>query len=71
MKITLRVPDMYCPNCSMHLEGLEDDLQGVKKISASYKKLLMEVEFDDKILSIEQIIQAANKIGYHPELGTS
>jgi copper chaperone CopZ len=51
----------------MHLEGLEDELPGVKAISASYKKLMMEVEFDEKIVSIAQIIHAAEEIGYHPE----
>jgi copper chaperone len=68
MKVTFRVPDMDCPNCAMHLEGMEDDLQGVKKVSASYKKQLMEVEFDEAILSVNQIVQAATEICYHPEL---
>jgi copper chaperone CopZ len=67
MKKIFRVPDMECPNCAMHLEGLEDDLPGVKSIHASYKKLTMEVEFDEGQLTIEQIIQAANALGYHPE----
>jgi copper chaperone CopZ len=67
MKKTFRVPDMECPNCAMHLEGLEDELPGVKRIDASYKKQLMEVEFDETKVSIEQIISAANAIGYHPE----
>jgi len=52
----------------MHLEGLEDEIPGVKSISASYKKLTMEVEFDETKLTIEQIILAANEIGYHPEV---
>jgi copper chaperone len=67
MKITLRVPDMMCPNCAMHLEGLEDELQGVKRIHASYKKLTMEIEFDETKVTLEQIIQAAHALGYHPE----
>jgi len=69
MKKTFRVPDMTCPNCAMHLEGLEDDLPGVRRISASYKKLSMEVDFDENLLSEAQIIAAANRIGYHPEAG--
>ena len=52
----------------MHLQNLEDDLIGVKRIDASYKKMSMEVEFDETKLSVEQIIQAANALGYHPEL---
>lgn len=67
MKKIFNVPDMTCPNCAMHLEGLEDEVPGVKRITASYKKLNMEVEFDETKLTVEQIILAANKIGYHPE----
>jgi copper chaperone CopZ len=71
MKKTFHVPDMECPNCAMHLQNLEDDLFGVRRIDASYKKMSMEVEYDETKLSIEQIIQAANAIGYHPELKTA
>jgi copper chaperone CopZ len=70
MKKIFRVRDMECPNCAMHLEGLEDELKGVKRISASYKKQTMEVEFDEALLSVDQIIAAANAIGYHPEPAT-
>lgn len=51
----------------MHLEGLEDELPGVKQINASYRKQLMEVEFDETRLTVEQILAAAHAIGYHPE----
>ena len=68
MKTIFRVPDMECPNCAMHLEALEDSLPGVRRINASYKRQTMEVEFDELKLSIPQIIQAANAIGYHPEV---
>jgi copper chaperone CopZ len=69
-KITFRVPDMTCPNCAMHLEGLEDDVLGVNRVSASYKKGVMDVEFDDTTVTIDEIIAAANAIGYHPEATT-
>ena len=67
MKKIFKVPDMTCPNCAMHLEGLEDEVPGVQCITASYKKLTMEVEFDETKLTVEEIVLAANKIGYHPE----
>jgi copper chaperone CopZ len=67
-KLTFRVPDMQCPNCAMHLEGLEDELPGIKRIKASYKKQTMEVEFDETKLTVEQIIRAANALEYHPEV---
>ncbi len=67
MKKVFRVPDMECPNCAMHLEALEDELPGVKYIAASYRKMSMEVDFDETKLSVAEIIAAANAIGYHPE----
>jgi copper chaperone CopZ len=67
MKKVFRVPDMQCPNCAMHLEGLEDELPGVKRITASYKKQVMEVDFDETKVSVDQILSAANTLGYHPE----
>ena len=71
MKKSFHVPDMECPNCAMHLENLEDELPGVKRIDASYKKMSMDVEFDETKLTVAQIIQAANAIGYHPEPKTA
>lgn len=67
MKTIFKVPDMTCPNCAMHLEGLEDEVPGISRISASYKKLIMEVEFDETRVKIEDILKAAHEIGYHPE----
>lgn len=68
MKKIFHVPDMHCPSCVMHLEDLEDQLPGVKRINAMYKKQRMIVEFDEAVISVEQIIAAANTIGYHPVL---
>ena len=68
IKKIFRIPNMDCPNCAMHLEELEDKIPGVTHISASYKKLTMEVEFDDTIVTTETIIIAAHEIGYNAEL---
>jgi copper chaperone len=64
IKKTFSVPDMHCSNCSMKLEGLEDVLDGIKEIKASYHKQQMIVEFDETRVSEAQIIAAAKKKGY-------
>lgn len=64
IKKTFSVPDMHCSNCSMRLESIEDELDGIKEINASYHKQHMVVEFDETIVSEEQIIAAAKKKGY-------
>ncbi len=64
IKKTFSVPDMHCSNCSMKLESLEDILEGVKAINASYHKQQMVVEFDETRITEEQIIAAVKKKGY-------
>ena len=64
IKKTFKVPDMSCTNCAMKLESLEDTLEGVKEINASYHKLQMTVEYDEARLTDEQIIAAVKKKGY-------
>lgn len=64
IKKTFKVPDMSCTNCAIKLESLEDSLDGVKEINASYRKLQMTVEYDETKLTEEQIIAAVKKKGY-------
>ena len=64
MIITFSVPDMHCSNCSMKLESIEDELDGIREINASYHKQQMTVEFDDTRVSLDQILAAVKKKGY-------
>lgn len=64
IKKTFKIPDMTCSNCAMKLEGLEDILDGVKEINASYHRLEMVIEFDELKLTEEQIVSAVKKKGY-------
>jgi len=64
IKKTFKVPDMSCTNCAMKLESLEDDLDGVTEVNASYHKLEMVVVYDETRITDEQIIAAVKKKGY-------
>jgi copper chaperone CopZ len=64
VKQVFRVTDMHCTNCVMRLEGLEDDLTGVQRVRASYKKQQVEVEYDEATVSAAQIVAAIQRLGY-------
>ena len=64
LKQIFRVTDMHCTACVMRLEGLEDDLPGVKRVKASYQKQQMEVEYDETRLSAAEIVAAIQRLGY-------
>jgi copper chaperone CopZ len=67
VKKIFHVSDMHCPNCAMRVESIEDDLPGVKQVSASYQKGQMVVEFDESKVDDAAIIAAVKKVGYTAE----
>jgi copper ion binding protein len=64
VKQVFRVADMHCSNCVMRIEGLEDDLPGVQRVRASYKKQQVEVEYDENKVSADQVVAAIQQLGY-------
>ena len=68
IKKTFKIPDMSCTNCAMKLESLEDTLEGIKEINASYHRLEMVIIYDETRLTDEQIIAAVKKKGYQAVL---
>jgi copper chaperone CopZ len=64
IKKTFVISDMHCSNCVMKIESLEDDLPGIRSITASYQKGQMVVEFDETRLTEETILLAVKKQGY-------
>lgn len=64
VKKVFQVPDMHCSACVMRLEGIEDELKGIQRVTASYRKQQMEVEYDETQVNEQQIIAAAQKHGY-------
>ena len=64
IKKTFRVEDMHCANCAITIEAIEDDLPGIRQVSASYHKLLVIVEYDETKVTEIQIIKAVQEKGY-------
>lgn len=55
------------PSCVMRVESIEDNLPGIKQVSASYQKQQMVVEYDETQVSETQILSAVARQGYHAE----
>ena len=65
MKKTFFIRDMYCPACVIKLENIEDELDGVQQVNASYHKKTLNVEWDETRVSEEQIKAAVRQKGYN------
>ena len=67
-KAIFKVTGMHCSNCAMRLQSMEDDLPGVHQVDASYQKQQMVVRFDADTITENEIVLAAEKLGYPAEL---
>ena len=61
---TFHIPDMHCTNCVMLLEGLEDDMEGVRRVQGSYKHQTLVIDYDETRITQEQLIAAIHQLGY-------
>ncbi len=62
--VSFRVPNMHCSGCALTLEGLEDEVDGIRSVKASYRQQTMEVTFDESRVTPAHIIAAAKEHGY-------
>ena len=65
MKKTFHIRNMYCPACVIKLEAMEDELDGVQQVDASYHKQTVIVEWDETKVSEEQIKATVRQKGYN------
>lgn len=66
MRKTFQIPNMHCPSCVIHLEALEDELPGILNIQGSYQKQRLDVEYDETRVTVSQIRDAIQELGYTP-----
>jgi len=67
-KIKLKINGMHCSSCAMTIDMDMEDLNGIKEAKTSYAKQVSEIEFDDKKISTDNILDQIKKTGYKAEL---
>ena len=68
MQERYNVTGMSCAACSSRVEKSVAALPGMKEVSVNLLKNTMAVDYDDKVLSSSQIIDAVVKAGYGASL---
>ncbi len=63
-KDTLSVPDISCNHCKMAIEGAVKGLKGIASVRADVPGKTVDVEYDDKTVSINDIAAAIEEQGY-------
>lgn len=63
-KEQFKVNGMHCTSCAMNIEGELEDLRGVITANVNFAKQLTQVEYDERVVSSQQIISTIQKLGY-------
>lgn len=64
MKATLQVQGMMCGHCENRVIQACGELNGINKIQASAKEHCVVCDFDEAIISIDQIKAVIEDVGY-------
>lgn len=67
VNVKIRTTGMHCTGCEGNVKDVVGEVAGVKKVKADFKKNIVEVQYDEKTATIEQLKAAILKAGYKPE----
>ena len=62
--VKLHCKNMVCEGCKQKITGSIMDLKGIQKVDVNLKTKIIEVIYDDSIVTVEQIIKAVEEAGY-------
>jgi copper chaperone CopZ len=48
----------------MHLEAMEDELKGVRKVTVNFKRQTMAVEYKEGVVTADDIARTVSAMGY-------
>jgi copper chaperone len=60
----LKVPDMTCGHCELSVQEALDELDGVERAKADHATCDVEVAYDEGKVSVEQMEEAIEEVGY-------
>ena len=63
-KVTLNVNGMKCGGCEKSVEDILNGLNGIQHAKASSKDAIVELEFQDDLIQLDQVKKALNDKGF-------
>ncbi len=64
---TLKIPALHCANCASTVTRVLGPLPSVKITQTDLDAKLVHLQFDESEVSLNQIVEALEEVGYFPE----
>lgn len=68
-KATIQLETLTCPSCTLKVEGAVKKLEGIDEdtVKVLFNSSRVKLDFDEEKVSIDEIENAINKVGYEVE----
>ena len=63
----LKIPALHCGGCAKTVTASLETLPGVKVTDTDPESKLVQLHFDDSTISLAQIREALDQVGFSPE----
>lgn len=63
-KMRFQIRGMHCVGCAMTIDGVLEDLLGVKSATTNYARQFVDVVYDDSQVTEELMVGAVEDAGY-------
>ena len=64
---TLKIPAMHCGGCAKSVTANLEKLPGVEVTDTDPESKLVQLDFDDSAISLDEIRDSLDQIGFSPE----
>ncbi|MEX2588687.1 MAG: heavy metal translocating P-type ATPase metal-binding domain-containing protein [Chitinophagales bacterium] len=66
--VVFRIPSIHCSSCIWLLENLYKLSEGVQSSTVNFMRKEISIRFDEKVISLRQLVELVDSIGYEPEI---
>jgi len=66
--LRFRTQGMHCPSCSLLVDMMVGELDGVQSVISDHATGEISIEVDTDLSNMDAVVSAIRKAGYEPEL---
>ena len=64
IKQIFKISGMHCTGCTLEIDDILEETEGVEESNTHYAKAQTEVKFDPEKVSVDKIIKLIKTVGY-------
>lgn len=64
MHVRLNAPDIVCKSCANAITNALNRLGGVQQVTVDIASKMVNVQFDEAVIAVEQILQRLDEAGF-------